>query len=68
MTASISFYNSFRKYMADGTIDLDTDTFKVTLFPVVVAGVNEPVALAGNPVTANVTDPANPNRRVIVMA
>lgn len=31
MTASITFFNSFRKYMADGTIDLDTDTFKVTL-------------------------------------
>ena len=31
MAASITFYNSFREYMADGTIDLDTDTFKVTL-------------------------------------
>lgn len=31
MTASIAFYDSFRKYVADGTIDLDTDTFKVTL-------------------------------------
>lgn len=31
MTASITFYQSFREYVADGTIDLDTDTFKVTL-------------------------------------
>lgn len=31
MAASITFYNSFREYIADGTIDLDTDTFKVTL-------------------------------------
>lgn len=31
MTASISFYNSFREYIADGTIDLDTHTFKVML-------------------------------------
>jgi hypothetical protein len=31
MTASITFYNSFRKYIADGTIDVDTDVFKVAL-------------------------------------
>lgn len=31
MTASITFYNSFRKLLGDGTIDLDTDTFKVAL-------------------------------------
>jgi hypothetical protein len=31
MAASISFYNSFREYVADGTIDLDTHTFKVML-------------------------------------
>ena len=31
MAASLTFYNSFREYVADGTIDLDTDTFKVTL-------------------------------------
>lgn len=31
MAASLTFYNSFREYIADGTIDLDTDTFKVTL-------------------------------------
>ena len=31
MAASITFYNSFRKYVADGTIDLDTDVFHVTL-------------------------------------
>lgn len=31
MAASITFYESFREYMADGTIDLDTDTFKVSL-------------------------------------
>jgi hypothetical protein len=31
MTASITLFNSFRKYLGDGTIDLDTDTFKVTL-------------------------------------
>lgn len=31
MAASITFYNSFREYIADGTIDIDTDTFKVTL-------------------------------------
>lgn len=31
MAASITFYNSFREYIADGTIDLDTHTFKVAL-------------------------------------
>jgi hypothetical protein len=31
MTASITFYNSFREFVADGTIDLDTHTFKVML-------------------------------------
>jgi hypothetical protein len=31
MAASISFYNSFREYVGDGTIDLDNDTFKVML-------------------------------------
>jgi hypothetical protein len=31
MAASITFYNSFREFMADGTIDLDNDTFKVML-------------------------------------
>lgn len=27
-----TFYQSFREYMADGTIDLDTDTFNLALF------------------------------------
>lgn len=27
-----TFYESFREYMADGTIDLDTDTFKCALY------------------------------------
>ena len=31
MTASITQYQTFNKYVGDGTIDLDTDTFKVTL-------------------------------------
>lgn len=31
MTASINFYDSFYEYLADGTIDLDTHTFKVRL-------------------------------------
>ena len=31
MAASLTFYQSFREYMADGTIDLDTHTFKVVL-------------------------------------
>lgn len=31
MAASLTFYNSFREYIADGTIDLDTHTFKVML-------------------------------------
>jgi hypothetical protein len=31
MTASITIFESFREYMADGTIDLDTDSFKVSL-------------------------------------
>lgn len=31
MAASLTFYQSFREYMSDGTIDLDTDSFKVTL-------------------------------------
>jgi hypothetical protein len=31
MAASISFYDSFREFVGDGTIDLDGDTFKVML-------------------------------------
>lgn len=31
MAASITFYESFREYLGDGTIDLDTHTFKVLL-------------------------------------
>lgn len=31
MAASITFYESFREYMADGTFDLNTDTFTVSL-------------------------------------
>ena len=31
MAASLTRYNSLSEYIADGTIDLDTDTFKVTL-------------------------------------
>lgn len=31
MTASITFYQTFRKWIADGTFDLDANTFKVTL-------------------------------------
>lgn len=31
MAASFTFYNSFKEYMADGTIDLDTHTFKLLL-------------------------------------
>ena len=31
MTAEIKIYDSFQKYMGDGTIDLDNDTFKVAL-------------------------------------
>jgi hypothetical protein len=31
MAASLTFYNSFREFMGDGTIDLDGDTFKVML-------------------------------------
>lgn len=31
MTASITLYESVAEYLADGTIDLDTDTFKVAL-------------------------------------
>lgn len=31
MAASITLYQSFAEYIADGTIDMDTDTFKVTL-------------------------------------
>lgn len=31
MAASISFYNSFKEYVADGTFDLNTDSFKVAL-------------------------------------
>lgn len=30
-TGSFKLYNSFLEYVADGTIDLDTDTFKATL-------------------------------------
>lgn len=31
MAATIAFYNSFRKYLGDGTIDLDSHAFKVML-------------------------------------
>lgn len=31
MAASITFYNSFKEYLGDGTIDLDGHTFKVLL-------------------------------------
>ena len=31
MAASITFYQSFREFVADGTIDLDSHTFKVML-------------------------------------
>lgn len=31
MTASITMFQSANKYIGDGTIDLDTNTFKVTL-------------------------------------
>lgn len=31
MAASLTFYQSFREYIADGTIDLDTDSFVVRL-------------------------------------
>ena len=31
MAASFTFYQSFREYLGDGTIDLDTHTFKVLL-------------------------------------
>jgi hypothetical protein len=31
MAASWSFYDSFKEYVADGTFDLNTDTFKVAL-------------------------------------
>lgn len=30
-TGTLVLFNSFREYVADGTIDLDTDTFKVLL-------------------------------------
>lgn len=29
--ANITFYNSFKEFMADGTIDLDTDDFRIIL-------------------------------------
>ena len=31
MAASITFYQTFRKWLGDGTFDLDANTFKVTL-------------------------------------
>lgn len=31
MTASITFYDTFREYVADGTFDLNADTFKLQL-------------------------------------
>lgn len=31
MSSSLSFFNSFKKYIMDGTIDLDTDTIKCLL-------------------------------------
>jgi hypothetical protein len=38
----------------------EVDTLNVALVPVVDAGVKAAVALAGNPVTVNATDPVNP--------
>lgn len=31
MASTVTIFNSFRKYIADGTIDLDTDTVKAAL-------------------------------------
>jgi hypothetical protein len=31
MATTLTFYNKFKKYIADGTIDLDTNTIKVAL-------------------------------------
>jgi hypothetical protein len=44
----------------------EVDTFNVTFVPVVEAGVKEAVAMAGNPVAVNATDPVNPLTLVIV--
>ena len=44
----------------------EVDTFNVELVPVVEAGVKDAVALDGNPLMVNATDPVNPLSRVIV--
>ena len=31
MAATVSFYDSFKEYIGDGTIDMDNDTFKLML-------------------------------------
>ena len=45
----------------------EVDTLNVVLDPVVELGVKEAVAWAGNPLTVNATDPANPYSRVMAM-
>ena len=44
------FFDAFREYMADGTIDLDTDTFNITLHASTQA-----LTAAGQSVYANLT-------------
>lgn len=45
----INFFDTFKEYMADGTIDMDDDVFKVVL----VASANAPVAT--NTILSNIT-------------
>ncbi len=47
--------------------EAEEDTLIVVLDPVVELGVKEAVAWAGNPLTVNATDPANPYSRVMAM-
>lgn len=52
--AVFTFFNSFKRYLTDGTIDLDSHTFKAVL-----AG--SPPAVTSNTILANMTQIANGN-------
>lgn len=40
MAATINFYHAFKKNLTNGTIDLDTDTFRVALYKT-ITGVSD---------------------------
>jgi hypothetical protein len=60
MAASFTLYSSFRKYVLDGTIDLDTDTLKLMLVT------SDYVPSIAHDVLADVT--ASPSPEVVAVA